>query len=91
MVLLILLGTAMNAKGQAVLLTVMILSIGTVGTVAAAPGEGPPSDMPNPVPDFVSDLLDAISEFIGSVLNGVTEQVGGLVPAVVEPGIDDGV
>lgn len=81
---------AMNATTLAVLVAVMMLSIGLVGTAAAAPGEGPPSDMPDAVPDFVMDLLGAISEFIGSVLNAVAGLVEGVVPEGASPSIGEG-
>ncbi|MFB6280563.1 MAG: hypothetical protein ABEH40_00900 [Haloferacaceae archaeon] len=44
------------------------------GTAAAAPGStaadsdraaaGPPSDLPGPVPDFVTEILDVIGSFL---------------------------
>ena len=86
----ILLPIAMNATPLAVLVTVMLLSIGLVGTAAAAPGEGPPDDMPDPVPDFVTDLLGTISEFVGSVVTAVTGLVDGVVPETASPNLGDG-
>lgn len=70
-----------------VLLTVGLLSMSMIGMAAAAPGEGPPSDMPEVVPDFVSDLLNDISEFVGGVLDGVSDHVGSLVPDVAVPNV----
>lgn len=60
--------------------TVVLVSMSMIGMAAATPGDGPPEDLPDVVPDFVGDLLNAISEFIGSVLNGVANLVGSLVP-----------
>lgn len=53
-------------------LAVLLLA---AGTVAAAPGNapaddsteaaaGPPSELPGPVPDFVTEILDVISSFL---------------------------
>lgn len=42
-----------------------------VGTAAATPGQGPPDELPSPVPDFVGDLLGSIGDFVDSVLDGV--------------------
>lgn len=70
-----------------VLVTVALLSISMMGMAAAAPGEGPPSDMPDVVPDFVTDLLSGISEFVSGVLNAVGNLVGSLVPDAAAPSV----
>lgn len=54
------------------------LLVGTAGTVAATPGEGPPTDLPDPVPDFVSDLLGAIASFV----SGAIDALGGVVSEI---------
>lgn len=71
---------------------VLALLVGA-GTAAATPGSapadaGPPSDLPEPVPDFVSDLHGAISEFLsgsvdhlGEALRSITPGGGGDAPA----------
>lgn len=49
------------------------------GAVAATPGDaptddraavGPPTDLPDPVPEFVTDVLDAIRSFLTGDGNG---------------------
>ncbi len=56
----------------------LLVLAGTTGLASAQPGEGPPGDLPTPVPDFVTDLLETISGFIASVLS----VVGGIVETV---------
>lgn len=67
-----------------VLVTLALLSMRSIG-MAGAPGENPPSDIPDIVPDVVTDLLDGISEFVGTILKGVATVVGSLVHHVAEP------
>lgn len=50
------------------LVGVLVLLVSATSVAAAQPGEGPPSDMPDVVPSFVSDILGAISDFIAGVL-----------------------
>lgn len=70
----------MNRQSILTITSIVVLLVATSGVVAATPGEGPPGDMPDVVPDFVSDLLGAISEFLGSLLQAVFSLVDGLVP-----------
>ena len=65
---------------------IVLVSSSMIGVAVAAPGEGPPDDMPAVVPDFVSDLLNSISEFIGGVLETVRDLVGALVPGSGDAG-----
>lgn len=58
---------------------VVLLTLLT-GAAAAAPATdvpedstdaiGPPGGLPDPVPDFVGDILDAITKFLQGVLGG---------------------
>lgn len=59
------------------------LLVGTAGTAAAAPGDGPPSDLPEPVPDFVSDLLGAISSFVNGAIDALGSAVSEITPGTV--------
>ncbi|SIS10905.1 hypothetical protein SAMN05421752_111131 [Natronorubrum thiooxidans] len=56
------------------------LLVSATGTVAAQPADGPPNDLPDPVPEFVSDILGAIADFIGGALEALGETVRGLTP-----------
>lgn len=69
-----------------VVITVVLLA-STSGIAAAAPGEGPPGDLPDPVPEFVSDLLGAIGEFVGGLVQNGTGFVDGLTPDAAGDGI----
>lgn len=54
--------------------------VATVGTASALPGNdhdtsvdgerGPPDDLPDPVPDFVTGILDRVGGFVNDVLDG---------------------
>lgn len=56
-------------------LAVLVL---TAGTAAATPADaptddraaGPPSELPGPVPDFVTGTLDAVGSFLSGDLDG---------------------
>ncbi|MWV38570.1 hypothetical protein [Natrialba sp. INN-245] len=50
----------------AIVVSLAVLA-GTAGPAAATPGEGPPNDLPEPVPDFVSDLIETISGFVDAI------------------------
>lgn len=67
------------------LVIAVLLSVGTVGTVAAAPGEGPPDNLPGVVPDVVGELLGGISAFVSGILQTVSNLVDGLVPDDAAP------
>lgn len=72
------------------LLVVMIALVVLVGGTAAATaqptdgataqGEGPPVNLPDPVPDFVTDLLQSISDFVSGVLSALGEAIQRIVP-----------
>ncbi|WP_418281728.1 hypothetical protein [Halorubrum sp. DTA98] len=70
-----------------------VVLIGTglaAGAVAADAGEppgpdgdasddaGPPSDLPDPVPEFVGDLLDAIDGFLSGAIDDLGDAVSGI-------------
>lgn len=70
-----------------VVLAASVLLVGAAGAVAAQPedaGEngdaGPPDDLPEQVPDFVSDIHGAISDFIGGSIDSLGDVVSGLTP-----------
>jgi hypothetical protein len=63
---------------------VLALLVGA-GTAAAAPGStpadaGPPDDLPDPVPDFVSELHGAISEFVSGSADRLGEALRSITP-----------
>lgn len=65
------------------LLTIAIgltLLVGTMGTVTAQSADGPPDDLPEPVPEFVSDILETISDFGSGALESLGEAVRALTP-----------
>ncbi|ELY65913.1 hypothetical protein [Natrinema versiforme] len=65
------------------LLTIAIsvtLLVGATGAVTAQPANGPPDELPDPVPEFVSDILGAITDFVGGALEALGEVVRGLTP-----------
>ena len=74
--------------------TVLIGTGGLAGAVSATAGgdlsnqadAGPPSDLPNPVPDFVGELLGSIGEFLS---DGV-DDLGETVSDIAQDGADDG-
>ncbi|MEF8778243.1 MAG: hypothetical protein V5A36_04960 [Natronomonas sp.] len=72
----------MRTQTLFVLLGVAALLVGTTSVVAAQPGgsEGPPSDLPGVVPDFVSGLLESIQSFVA----GVSDAIGALI-GIVSP------
>lgn len=67
-------------------LAVSALLAGAAGTVAAQPDNtddnasdaGPPGDLPEPVPDFVGDILGSIGDFLDGVLSSVGDAVSGI-------------
>ena len=72
-------------KTQPLLITAitLVFLIGTMGVAAAEPGEGPPDELPGPVPDFVPDLLGAISDFIGGAISMLGEALRSITPNTV--------
>ncbi|WP_245853053.1 hypothetical protein [Natrinema ejinorense] len=57
------------------------LLVGATGAATAQPAQGPPDDLPEPVPGFVSDILGAITEFIDGTVDFLGDVVRGLTPA----------
>lgn len=70
------------------LAAVVLIGTGAVaGGVAATPGPdnagpengssdaGPPSDLPDQVPDFVGNILDSVNEFLGGGVDDLGETV----------------
>jgi hypothetical protein len=72
----------MNRTIAVAVVATLVLLVGVTGTAAAQPGDGPPDDLPSPVPDFVTDLLGGIADFLG----GLLDAVGGLVSDVTPNG-----
>lgn len=73
--------TALTAALAAV---VLIGTGAAAGAVAAAPGPddasgdreaGPPSDLPERVPDFVGGILDSVTEFLSGNVSDLGETV----------------
>lgn len=58
----------------------LTLPLGATGAAAAQPADGPPSDLPDRVPAFVSDLLGTITDFLGGALEAVGEAVRSVTP-----------
>jgi hypothetical protein len=77
-------------RARSTLLAVLAVSVlldGAAGAVAAQPenaGEGgdagPPDDLPEPVPDFVSDVHGAIGDFLGGAVDSLGDAVSGVTP-----------
>ena len=55
---------------------------GTMGIAAATPGEGPPDELPDPVPDFVTDLLGAIGDFVAGGIEALGDVVSDITAGV---------
>jgi len=72
----------MNRTIAVAVVATLVLLVGVTGTAAAQQGDGPPDDLPSPVPDFVTDLLGDIADFLG----GLKEAVRGLVSNVTPNG-----
>ena len=70
----------MRRKAILTLAVTVALLVGATSAVAAQPGDGPPSELPDPVPDFVTDVLGAISDFVGDVSDSLGEVVRSLTP-----------
>jgi len=61
--------------------------LGATAAVTAQPGtgemdqgDGPPAELPEPVPEFVTDLLGAISDFINGAITALGEALTALTP-----------
>lgn len=67
------------------LLTIAIvctLLVGATGIAMAQPGNGPPDELPSPVPEFVSDVLGTIGDFVAAVLDSLEGAMGSLGEAI---------
>ena len=65
------------------LLTIAIgltLLAGTMGTATARPADGPPDDLPDPVPEFVAGILEPIADSVSGALESLGEAVRTLTP-----------
>ncbi|ELZ42102.1 hypothetical protein C463_11017 [Halorubrum californiense DSM 19288] len=75
--------TALRTTLLVGLATVVLIGTGAAaGAVAATPGPdnasgdaGPPSDLPDQVPDFVGGILDSVNEFLGGGVDDLGETV----------------
>ncbi|MFQ3319162.1 MAG: hypothetical protein ACI8UR_000554 [Natronomonas sp.] len=72
---------------KAIVLAVLaasVLLVGAAGAVTAQPNDsesgdaGPPSDLPDPVPNFVEDILGSISDFLSGSISNLGEAVSGV-------------
>lgn len=73
------------------LVMVLVVLVGATGAATAhqgsgtaAQGDSPPVELPEPVPEFVTDLLGAISDFVTGVIDALDDVV-----QTVTPGISD--
>ena len=44
------------------------------------PEVGPPTDLPDPAPDFVGDVHDAVREHVDGGVDNLGERISGLTP-----------
>lgn len=77
-------------KFRTVALVALVSLFALTGGVAAAPGwgggngstddgtQGPPEELPGPVPDFVGDIHDAVSKFVNGTLDSLGDTVSGI-------------
>ncbi|MFC6719184.1 hypothetical protein ACFQHN_16610 [Natrialbaceae archaeon GCM10025896] len=72
--------TVMHGKTKLMIAVAIALLVGATGTAAAQPADGPPADLPDPVPEFVSDILGAITDFVGGTIGALGEVVRDLTP-----------
>lgn len=70
----------MNRHVLLAIVVSMGLLVGAAGSVTATPGEGPPDELPEPVPDFVSDLLGTISSFVSGAIDALGSAVSEITP-----------
>lgn len=64
-------------------LAVLVSSTGLAmaGPAQADDEPGPSDGLPDPVPDFVGDVLGAIGDFLGDPAGSIGEEVSGVTPA----------
>lgn len=75
-------------------LVVLVVLVGATGAVTAhqgtpAQGEGPPDELPDPVPEFVTDLLDAVSDFVDGAISALGDVVSGITPGDSDTSVTD--
>lgn len=70
----------MRRQTTVALVTALALLVGTSGVVAAQPADGPPADLPDPVPDFVSNLLGTIGDFVAGTISALGDAVRSITP-----------
>jgi len=70
----------MQRRPRLAIAVALTLLLGATGAAAAQPADGPPSDLPDPVPEFVSALLETITDFLGGVLEAIGEAVRTVTP-----------
>lgn len=87
-------------NGTQTMLTVLLAAVvliglgAAAGSVSAAPGPdgvnetdaGPPGDLPEPVPEFVGDVLHSIGEFVSGGIDDLGEVVSGIASGVLSGG-----
>lgn len=67
-----------------VALAVLLAATGAAtAQTAEAPtqNDGSPIELPEPVPEFVTDLLEAIGAFVADVIDALDEAIRSIVPA----------
>ncbi|WP_226483161.1 hypothetical protein [Natrinema amylolyticum] len=65
------------------------LLVGATGAATAQPADGPPNDLPDPVPEFVGDILETITEFVSGAVESLGEVVRSLIPGGDAAGSND--
>ena len=70
----------LNRQPVIVVVIALVFLVGTMGVAAAQQGEGPPDELPSPVPDFVSDVLGTISDFVSSVITTLGDVLRAITP-----------
>lgn len=67
-------GTAVAAPGSAP------NEAGQSGEAGPSDDAGPPSSLPEPVPEFVTDVLGSVTDFLSGSVDHLGEVVGGITP-----------
>lgn len=88
----------MNRYGLSIAIAVVALValVGATGAATAQPGngaqaqaDGPPSALPDPVPDFVTELLGTIGDFVDGAVTALGEAVRSITPGTIDvPPVD---
>lgn len=80
---------AMHVRKPLVIACLFAVVVAGAGVASAAPDPGPPDGLPEPVPDFVSDLLDGIGEMVDGILSSVFDMVGERTPDAAGDGLEN--